>query len=107
MNNVYKTINYNKLNEILTKENWNEVYNNNNVNECFNVLIGQVDSAISMTTTTKTANSKNKHLKEWMTYGLLCSLRNKQKLSIKVHKHPNNHNYVHITYYIKINLQRF
>jgi hypothetical protein len=44
-----------------------------------------------MTTITKTANSKNKCLKEWMTPGLLCSLRNKQKLSLKVHKHPSNH----------------
>lgn len=26
-----------------------------------------------------------------MTSGLLCSLRNKQKLSIKTHKHQNNH----------------
>lgn len=29
---MYKTINYIKLNDILMKENWNEVYNNNNVN---------------------------------------------------------------------------
>lgn len=39
INNVYNTINNNKLNEILMKVNWNKVYINNNVNECFNVFI--------------------------------------------------------------------
>lgn len=59
MNNVNKTINYNKFNEISMKENWNEEFNNINVNECFDTFIDKVDS-VTMTTTTKTANSKNK-----------------------------------------------
>jgi hypothetical protein len=80
INNVYKTINYSDPNEIY-KENWNEVYINNNVNECYYIFMIKVESAISMTSITKTAISKNKCLKEWMTPGLLCSLRNKQKLS--------------------------
>lgn len=37
MNYMYKTINYDKLNNILIKENWNELYSNLNVNE--NALI--------------------------------------------------------------------
>lgn len=74
------------------------MYINNNVNECYNVFIEKVDSDISMTSITKTANSKNKCLKEWMTPGLLYSLRNKQKLSSKVLKHPNNHKLHYIIY---------
>jgi hypothetical protein len=80
---ILYTINYNKLNEILIKENWN-LYTNKNVNKFYNLFIDKVDSAISMTAIIKTANLVNKHLKDWMISGLLCSLCNKQKRSLKV-----------------------
>jgi len=35
-------------------------------------------------------NAKNKRLKDWMTKGLLISVRHKQSLSMKCKKHPNN-----------------
>ena len=53
MNNLYKTINYNKLNKILIKEDWDECYNNLNVNECFNIFINKINSVISISTASK------------------------------------------------------
>lgn len=90
-NNVYKIINYNKLNELIKKETWHEIYSMKDVNKCYDNFIYKIVSALNMATITKTKNSKNKHLKEWMTAGLLISLRQKQNLSHKVKKHPLNH----------------
>jgi len=89
-NNVYKTINYNKLNVLLKLESWSELYYNINVNKCFDIFIHTILHAINSSTTFKKANAKNKHIQEWMTMGLLCSVRKKQALSLKVKKHPNN-----------------
>jgi len=47
----------------------------------------------------KKSNAKNKHVKEWVTMDLLRFLREKNALSLKVKKHPNNDNLR--SYYIK------
>jgi len=86
--NVYKIINYNKLNELIKSETWLEIYSTKNVNKCYDNFICKIVSALNMATTIKT---KNTQLKEWMTSGLLISLRRKQELSFKVKKHPLNH----------------
>lgn len=62
-------------------------------------LINEITNAIDLSTATKVNNSKNKRLKEWISSGLLCSLRHKQQLSIQVKKHPINHEL--LTYYTK------
>lgn len=48
--------------------------------------------AINESSITKNINSKNKKLKEWMTKGLLCSVRHKQYIAMKCKKNPNNIN---------------
>lgn len=88
---MYKIINYNKLNELIKKETWLEIYSMKDVNKCYDNFIYKIVSALNMETIIKTENSKNKHLKEGMTAGLLISLRQKQNLSHKVKKHPLNH----------------
>jgi len=60
------------------------------VNECYNTFIGKITSAINKSTTIKTSNSKHKHLKEWMSTGLLNLVRRINALSLKVKKHKNN-----------------
>jgi len=70
-----------------------------NVNKCYNSFIDKIISAINKSTTIKTSNSKHKHLKEWMSTGLLNSVRRKNALSLKVKKHPNNEKLR--SYYIK------
>lgn len=66
------------------------MYSSNNVNKCVGIFTDKLNYAINMSTTIRTLNSKNKQLKEWMTTGLLCSLRRKQALSLKANKLPNS-----------------
>lgn len=63
---------------------WTEVFNSRNVNNSVNIFIKKVSQIIDSSTTIKLENSKNKKIKEWMTQGLLCSVRQKQELSLKV-----------------------
>lgn len=58
-------VNYEKLNGILTKEIWTGIYGVD-VNKSYNSFIDKIISAINKSTTIKTSNSKQKHLKEWM-----------------------------------------
>lgn len=88
-NNVYKIINYNKLNDILKIETWSKIHSMN-VNKCFDSFIDKITHAINFATTIKNSNAKNKHVKEWMTMSLLRSVRRKNALSLKVKKHTNN-----------------
>jgi hypothetical protein len=88
--NSFKMIDYKKLNEFFNNEKWIELLNCNDVNECVNIFLKTVIHYLELSTTVKKINSKNKRLKEWMTAGLLCSVRRKQELSLKVSKHPNN-----------------
>lgn len=97
-NNVYKTIDYKKLNELLKIGNWSELFNTN-VNDCYDIFMDKIVNAINSVTILKKSNAKNNQLKEWMTFGLLRSLRRKNALSLKVKKHPNNVNLR--SYYIK------
>lgn len=50
------------------KENWIGIYSTANVNICYDHFIDKLVKAMS--TTGVIINSKNKHLKEWMTSGL-------------------------------------
>lgn len=92
-NKNVKIINYKKLNEKFKNEMWTEVFNSSDVNNSVKIFINKVSQIIfnnDSSTTIKLENSKNKKIKEWMTQGLLCFVRHKQELSIKVTKHPKN-----------------
>lgn len=67
-----------------------EVFNSNDVNNSVKMFINKVAQIVDSSTTIKLENSKNKKIKEWMIQNLLCSVRLKQELSLKVTKHPNN-----------------
>jgi len=62
----------------------------NSSNDCFTKFLKIITNAVSKSSTTKNLNTKNKRLKEWMSKGLLCSVRHKQYLSMKCKKNPNN-----------------
>lgn len=79
-----KIINYKKLNEKFKNEMWTEVFNSSDVNNSVNIFLNKVSQIIDSSTTIKLENSKNKKIKEWMTQDLLCSVRHKQELSLKV-----------------------
>lgn len=69
---------------------WTEVFYSSDVNNSVKMFLNKVSQIIDSSTTIKLENSKNKKIKEWMAQGLLCSVRHKQELSLKVTKHPNN-----------------
>lgn len=89
---------YTKLNGILTKEIWTGKYDMN-VYKCFKCFINKIINSINESTTIKTSNSKHKYLKEWISMGVLNSVRYKNALFLKVKKHPYNEKFR--SYYIK------
>lgn len=90
--NTIKVINYDKLKLLLCKEKWINIYESNSVNGCVSDFQNIIMKAINESSITKNINSKNKKLKEWMTKGLLCSVRHKQYIAMKCKKNPNNIN---------------
>lgn len=88
--NTINVINYDKLKQMLYNEKWTKIYESNSVDVCTTNFQNTIMNAIKKSLTTKNINSKNKRLKEWMTKGLLCSVRRKQYISMKCKKNPNN-----------------
>jgi len=86
VNNIINIINYDKLKLILCNEKWSEIYESNSVNTCFTYFQNKITKAIDESTATRSINSKNKRLKDWMSKGLLCSVRHKQFISLKCKK---------------------
>jgi len=90
VNNIINVINYDNLKLVLCNEKWSNVYGSNSANDCLIEFLKIITNAVIKFSTTKNLNSKNKRLKEWMSKGLLCSVRHKQYLSMKCKKNPNN-----------------
>jgi len=93
-----ESINFDKIVNNLKTELWINLYNSKNVNKCCDIFYNILNNAISSATEVKNISAKHKRIKQWMTAGLLCSARNKQKIAMKVKKHPNNTNL--LKYYI-------
>jgi len=89
---IISIIDHDKMRKLLFDENWTEVYNKNNANECFSEFLKIITTYINKSTTSKKITSKNFRLKEWMTAaaGLLCYTRHKQSLSLKLRTTSNN-----------------
>lgn len=78
--NYYK-IDYVKLNSILQKENWSDVINCNDMQNCYNYFINKLKSHISKATKKlKYSNNKYRKLKPWITTGLINSIHYRDKL---------------------------
>jgi hypothetical protein len=89
-NNIFPVIDLDKMNRFLYEEKWFEIFNKTSVNECSNAFKKIINTAIDKSTSYTVNTSKNKHLKEWMLAGLLCSTHHKQALSLKCKQNPNN-----------------
>lgn len=70
-------IDHDKIKKLLYEENWMEMYNKNNANECYSEFQKIISNNINESTTSKKITSKNFRLKKWMSAGLLCSTRHK------------------------------
>lgn len=64
--------------------------NSNDVNNYLNIFLDDVIQFVDSSTIVKLENFKNKNIREWLTAGLLSSVRRKQKLLLKIIKRPNN-----------------
>lgn len=77
-----------------------------NGNEVLDIFYTRILNAINSSKSLKILNSKSNRLKNWMTSGLLYSVRKKQELSLKAKKQPNNINLIkyYKNYRNKLNL---
>lgn len=85
-------INYNKLNNILRKIDWKDVFlNSNSVSDSFYEFITVLNSCINQAQREKTKwEKKQRKLKPWMTNSLLKLVKKKNFLYATTKKEPNN-----------------
>lgn len=88
--NQISTINYNKLLQLLSQENWEHVTNYNNSNICTDNFIYTFKEHIkSATKIIKIPNYKTK-IKPWITTGITESIKKRDQLKKKLLKDKNN-----------------
>ena len=83
----YNIIDFVLLNNMLKDENWTCLSNNNDVDSLINIFNNKFNSIINLSSNMKYTHlnsNKSRKLKEWMTRGLLVSIRHKEKLSFKL-----------------------
>uniref|UniRef100_A0A8D8QVA8 Tick transposon n=2 Tax=Cacopsylla melanoneura TaxID=428564 RepID=A0A8D8QVA8_9HEMI len=85
-----KIIDYQKLNNTLENENWDDFYNEIDIHKKCKLLTNKLTTNISNCTTVKRIQSKYKPIKPWISIGLVTSIRVRDKLALKVRKHPEN-----------------
>jgi len=87
---TFEFINFKKLIDTFNNVKWTDLYSICDVNEAMDLVYTRIFDAINISKSLRKLNSKTNRLKNWMTSGLLCSVRKKQELSLKTKKHPNN-----------------
>lgn len=86
----YIHIDYEKLNEILSNENWNTILESNDPDYCTNLFTQTLKTKIDQYSSTKTYSNRQTPLKPWMTQALLASLRNRDRLARLTKQNPHN-----------------
>lgn len=90
--NTYSQIQYNKLINKLSKENWNNLYNYHDSEIAYEHFINKFTHLVSLSTKTIKLKSNDRRIKPWITKGLLTSLRERDKLKLKLNKNRNDQN---------------
>lgn len=88
-----RRINWKRLNSLITSDNWTRLYETNNADaaiEEFNLTINRFILSSSNTLLNNEYKNKNKKIKQWITKGLITSIRNREKLYNKLRKQPFN-----------------
>ena len=83
-------INYDTLDRLLFLEDWAEVINKNDVEQCANSFIDILQKYIQNTTATKNIPNKEQRLKPWISAGLLVSIRKRDKLKKTLACNPDS-----------------
>ena len=77
--NTYYIIDYKKLQELISQENWDDIYKNSNVEEITNLLIRKIQNSIDKSK--KFINKKTTYkIKPWITEGIIISINKRNKL---------------------------
>lgn len=84
------TINYEKINDLLSKESWEDLFKLNTVNFATELFTAKILNLININTEIKSVTKRNQPLKPWITRGVVRSIRKRDRLHLKVKKTPNN-----------------
>ncbi|KAG5888731.1 hypothetical protein JTB14_023806 [Gonioctena quinquepunctata] len=85
--NIFKSIDYVKLNKHLEKEHWNDVLQHNNIKNAYDTFINKFTDHLDRATKIRTINNNTtKKLKPWITTGLIKSIRHRDKLKNRLRK---------------------
>lgn len=79
-------MNNNKLISLLARENWQDVYDKNSVDESYAVFIKKLQNFIEKSTEKYTISNKNIKLKPWISSGIIKSIRHRDKLKLELNK---------------------
>lgn len=91
LSEIGNKINTEHLSMLISIEDWDNILGNNDVNkayESFNNTIYQLISLSSYNVTRSSKKHSKKKLKEWITQGLIVSIRHRNQLFIKLRKRP-------------------
>lgn len=87
-----KTINHTKLMKKLEREDWQEIYREQNVTTATKKFILKLKYLINLCTSVSQKKINNsKKLKPWITQGLINSIKERDKLKRLLLNNPNNH----------------
>lgn len=81
-------INYINLEQDISNETWEQVYEKTDVDQACDSFMGSLETYIQKHTTTSLdkTNSKHKRIKPWATTGLITSIRHRDKWNMKLKK---------------------
>lgn len=89
INHIRKT-DYDKVSQLLSFENWEDVCNINDVNTCTNNFVSIVKKHIDSATSYLHNNTKNKKIKPWITNGIIKSIRTRDSMKKQILRNINN-----------------
>lgn len=88
----FQKIKYDELVTALKQEKWYTVLEKQDLDESLSEFYQILNECIGKNTQLITSKKKKDPIKPWVTKGILVSIRNKDKLKIKVNKRPLNEN---------------
>lgn len=87
---IIRNVNYERLENILSTENWDDVLQCTDVNIATRTFCCKLREFIDDCTETNTLSAKIRPIKPWMNPSLVLSIRNRDRLARQVKKYPTN-----------------
>lgn len=90
--NLITYIDYNKAVKLLSCIQWDGLFETNNTNTAINIFNNNILETINNCIVSKSqSNRKNFKIKPWITNGLVTSIKNRDKLNMKIKRDTSNH----------------